>query len=195
MGDVDDRGVEVLVEALQLRAHLHAELGVEVRERLVHQECARIAHQRPPERHALLLAARKLARLAREKVLDVEHLRRRHDLLLDLRLWQLSHLQREGEVLVDGLVRIERVVLEDHGDVAILGIEIGDQLVADIDVAAAHRDQPGHEIERRRLAAARRADEGDELAILDGQGDVIDGIDIAVGLDHVLQDNLAITVL
>ena len=104
VGDVDDGGVEVLVEALQLRAHLHAELGVEVGERLVHQEGARVAHQRPAERHALLLAAGELARPPLEQVHDVEHLGGRHDLLVDLGLRQLPHLQREGEVLVDRLV-------------------------------------------------------------------------------------------
>ena len=74
VGDVDDGGVEVVVEALDLRAHLHAELGVEVGERLVHQEDRRVAHQRAAEGDALLLAAGELAGLALEQVGDVEDL-------------------------------------------------------------------------------------------------------------------------
>ena len=61
VGDVDHGGVELLVEALQLGAHLHAQLGVEVGERLVHQEGLRIAHQRAAERDPLLLPAGELA--------------------------------------------------------------------------------------------------------------------------------------
>ena len=133
---VDDGRVEVLVEALDLGAHLHAQLGVEVGERLVHEEDRRIAHQRAAERDALLLAARELARLALEQVGDVEHARGLLDLLVDLLVGQLPHLQREGEVLVDRLLRIERVVLEHHGDVPVLGIEVVDHAVADDDVAA-----------------------------------------------------------
>ena len=189
--DVDDGRVEVVVEALDLGAHLHAQLGVEIGERLVHQEDARVAHQRPAERDALLLAARQLARLALEQVRDVEHLGAPPCTFLSISsLRQLPHLQREGEVLEDRLLRIERVVLEHHRDVPVLGIEVVDHAVADEDVAARHRDQPGDEVERRRLAAARRADQRHELAVLDGERDVVHGIDRPVVLDDVVEDDL-----
>ena len=57
------------------------------------------------------------------------------------------------------------------------GIEVVDQAVADVDLARGELDQPGDEVERRRLAAARRPDERHELAVLDGQRDVVDGHD------------------
>ena len=62
--DVDGGLVEPLVEFLDLRPHLDAELGVEVGERLVEEEQHRIAHQRAAHGDALPLAAGKLARLA-----------------------------------------------------------------------------------------------------------------------------------
>jgi hypothetical protein len=46
--------------ALDLGAHLHAQLGVEVRERLVEQEHLRLAHDRAAHRDALALAAGEL---------------------------------------------------------------------------------------------------------------------------------------
>ena len=46
-----------LLDALELDLHLLAELLVERPERLVEQEHARVHHQRPRERDALLLAA------------------------------------------------------------------------------------------------------------------------------------------
>ena len=71
---IDDRRLQVLVEALDLRPHLHAQLGVEVGERLVHQEYRGVAHEGAAQSHALLLAAGKFARLALEQVRHVEHL-------------------------------------------------------------------------------------------------------------------------
>ena len=56
------------MELRQGGAHADAELGIEVRERLVHQERLRLAHDRATHRDALPLAARELHRLA------VEHL-------------------------------------------------------------------------------------------------------------------------
>ena len=166
MGHVDDRRVEILVEPLDLGSHLHAQLGIEVGQRLVHQEDGGIADQRAAERDALLLAARQLPGLALEKVGDVEHARCVAHLLVDLGRRHPAHLQREGEVLVDRLVGVERVVLEHHRDVPVLGIEVVDDAVADHDVAAGDRNEPGDEVEGRRLAAARRSDEGDELAVI-----------------------------
>ncbi len=63
--DVHHRAPDPLVQQLQLGSHLHAQLGVEVRERLVEQEDVRLADERPGERDALPLASRELARPAR----------------------------------------------------------------------------------------------------------------------------------
>jgi len=60
----DRRDAEPLVQADQLGAHLHAELCVEIRKRLVHQERDRAAHERPADRNALPLPARECTRLA-----------------------------------------------------------------------------------------------------------------------------------
>ena len=72
---VDHRGAELLLQPRHLGAHLDAQLGVEVRERLVHQERRRVAHDRAAHGHALALAARELRRLAVEVGLEVEDAR------------------------------------------------------------------------------------------------------------------------
>ena len=72
VGDVDGRRAEALVEARDLGAGLHAQLGVEVAERLVHEEDGRLAHDRAAERDALALAAGERLRLAVEEVLEAE---------------------------------------------------------------------------------------------------------------------------
>jgi hypothetical protein len=62
MGDVDDGGTGVLVQRLDFGTHLDAQFGIEIGERLVEQEDARLAHQRPAHGDALALAAGQLAR-------------------------------------------------------------------------------------------------------------------------------------
>ena len=60
--DVDRGRLQPLVQFLDLGAHRHAQLGVEVGERLVEQEHLRVAHDRAAHRDALALAAGELAR-------------------------------------------------------------------------------------------------------------------------------------
>ena len=64
--DVDRRDAEPAVQLRELPAHLHAQLRVEVRKRLVHEEDLRVPDDRAPHRNALALPARELARLARQ---------------------------------------------------------------------------------------------------------------------------------
>jgi hypothetical protein len=61
--DVDHRRAQVALHPRDLRAHLDAQLGVEVGERLVHEEGLRLANNRPAHGHPLALAAGELARL------------------------------------------------------------------------------------------------------------------------------------
>jgi hypothetical protein len=57
MSHVDDRRLEAAVKLDELGAGLDAQLGVEIRERLVHEEDLRLAYDGAAKRHALALAA------------------------------------------------------------------------------------------------------------------------------------------
>ena len=70
--DVDGGRLQPLVQRLDLGAHRHAQLGVEVGQRLVEQEHLGVAHDRAAHRHALALAAGQLARKAVEQRVEVE---------------------------------------------------------------------------------------------------------------------------
>ena len=98
-----------------------------------------------------------------------------------------AQFQGEGHVVVDAHVRIERVGLEHHGDVAVFGRHIVDGAVADVDGAFADVFQAGQHAQAGGLAAARRADEDQEFLVGNLQVQVADGRDIAVSLDHVLK--------
>ena len=73
VGDVEGGGADLALQGLDLQAHLHAELGVEVGERLVEQEGGGAADQRPAHGDALALAAGELARAAGEVGGELEH--------------------------------------------------------------------------------------------------------------------------
>ena len=90
---------EVALQAGDLGAHLHAQLGVEVRQRLVHEERRRLTHDRPTHRHPLALATRQLAGLAVEVLLELEDVRRLLHTPLDLVLGHPGQLQGEPDVV------------------------------------------------------------------------------------------------
>ncbi|MBF8290436.1 MAG: putative phenol hydroxylase [Chloroflexi bacterium] len=93
----------------------------------------------------------------------------------------------EGEVVADRHVRVERVALEDHRDVAILGGHVVDHTVTDPEGALGDVFQSGDHPEAGGLAAARRADQDHELAVLDLERQVADRGDLAVTLGDVVE--------
>jgi hypothetical protein len=187
VGDVDGRGLEVALELGDLGPHLHPQLGVEVRQRLVHEEHGGIPHDRPPHRHPLALAAGQLRRPAVHPVLELQGAGRLADPLLDLGLGQLGQLEREADVLLDGHVGVERVVLEHHRDVPLLGRQVVDDPVADAQLAGRDALEPGDHAQGGRLAAPRRAHQHEELAVLDHEVQVRDADDpVGVHLRQLL---------
>jgi autonomous glycyl radical cofactor GrcA len=151
------------VQSREVRAHLDPQLGVEVGQRLVHQERRRLAHDRAAQRHALALATAQRARAPREQVLDPEPPGDRADAVAAR--GNPLHLQREPHVVLDAHVRIERVGLEDHRDVAVLRRDVVDDAVGDPDLPGRRLFQPRDHPQRRRLAGAGRADQDGELTV------------------------------
>ena len=118
--DVDRRHAEAGLERGDVGAHLHAELRVEVGQRLVHEEHRRLADDRSAHRDPLPLAAGELAGLALEVGLEAEELGDLEHPFRALLLLDARDAEREADVRLDGQVRVERVVLEDHRHVALL---------------------------------------------------------------------------
>ena len=164
VGDVDRRLVEPLIELLDLGAHLDPQLGVEIGKRLVEQEQRGIAHQRSSHGHALALAAGKLGGLAAKQAFDLQkrgHPGEGYRLRL---LWYAAALHAKGNVGADRHRWIERVGLEHHGDIAILGRHAIDDALANPDLAGADAFKAGDHGEQSRLSAARRSDQHHEFS-------------------------------
>ena len=120
---------------LDLDPHLHPELGIEIRQRFVEQKHFRVTDDGAAHRHPLALATRQLLGLAVDQIGNVEHAGGFSDPALDLRLGIMLQPQTERHVFRDRHMRVERVVLEHHGDVAVLRWNIVDDVAADRDVA------------------------------------------------------------
>ena len=143
--------VEPCLERRDVGAHLDAQLRVEVRQRLVHQEHARLADDRAAHRDPLPLAAGQLPRLALEVVDKTEHRRHLPHAAFARLLRHARDSQWERDVRRHGEVWVQRVVLEDHRDVAILRRDVGDVTVADEDRSGVGLLEPGEHAQRRRL--------------------------------------------
>ena len=74
VGDVDGGDAEATLQRGDLRTGLHAELGVEVRQRLVHEEHLGLTHDGAAHGDALTLTTGEGLRLAVEVGLEVEEL-------------------------------------------------------------------------------------------------------------------------
>ena len=143
VGDVDRGRAQHALQADDLAAHLDAQLGVQVAQRLVHQEDARVADDGAAQRHALPLAAGELARPAVQQALDVQHRRDFMHALVDFRLGHAAPPERVTDVAADFVVRVKGVILEHHGDVAMPRRHVVHQFVVDANLARRDRLQPG----------------------------------------------------
>src|SRR5271169_1522618 len=88
-------------------------------------------------------------------------------------------------------MRIERVVLEHHGDVAFHGFEIVDATLADADLAGGDGLEAGDHAQQGGFAASGGSDEDAKSAVGYVEGHTLHRLETA-GIDflHVAQDDL-----
>ena len=173
--DVDEGDPDLALDALQLDLELAPQLRVERAERLVEQQHRRREHERTRERDALLLPAGELVRPAlserpRRTSSSASATRPRRSAFGDV-----LEAKAEADVLLDGEVGEERVALEDGVDGPLVRRRLGDVRVADDDAPRVGALEAGDHAQRRRLAAAGRAEQREELAAADLERDVVDG--------------------
>src|SRR3989442_5927248 len=94
----------------------------------------------------------------------------------------MLHAQAVSDVVGDGHVWEERVVLEDRVDGLLVGRAVRDVGSAELDATFIGPLEAGDESERRRLAGAGRAEQSEELAARNLEIDPVDRDDVAVRL-------------
>src|SRR5690606_9429115 len=128
------------------------------------------------DRDALALAAGKLLGLSLQQRLEPEDARGIGDLLVDLLLVDAGQVQREGHVLAYRHVRIQRIGLEHHGQVALGRADLSDVTAVQLDMATADFLQAGDQAQQGGLAATGGADENHEFAVADLKVDALDDL-------------------
>ena len=164
VGHVDRGDPDLALQALELDLHVVAQLLVERAERLVEQQDGGAGDEGSRQRHALLLAARELAGIARAVARKLDEGEGLGHPPGDLRLVHALHAQAEADVLDDGAVREEGVVLEHHPDAPPVRGHPGDAAAVDRHVAGVRRHEAGHRAQRGGLAAPGWPEEREELA-------------------------------
>ena len=176
---------------LDLVAHFFAQAGIEIAERLVHQQHFRFDGEGAGQGDALLLAAAQERRGPVGEAAELDQLQRVQHALFDVGAGQLvrSIDQREGDIVVNRHMRPDGVGLEDHADAAPFGsdeeIAFGgtDQDIADGDLAAVGPLQTGDAAQERGLARAAEPEQDEELLVADIDADAVNGMHrIAAGL-------------
>ena len=170
MGHIDHRDAELFLYLLDLKAHGLPELGVEVTQRLVEKQEGGLRHQSPCQGHALLLSAGELVREALGVLAQVHNGEHPFHRAFDLRLRRVPDGQRVGHVVEHVHVRPHGVALEHHAHAALFrrheGLPAGDELPVDIDFAARRLFKARDHAQHGGLAAAGRAEQRDEFAVL-----------------------------
>ena len=173
----DEHGgdADATLDSSELRAHIDAQLSVEVRQRLVQQQDARLEHERACERDALLLPTRELRRVTLAQSRQAHQLQRRFHTPPHLVARPTPHLQPKGDVVEHGHVRPQRVALKNHGRGPALRRLAQHTCAVDSHVSAVGLQKSTDNPQCRRLAAPRRAQQAHQLAVADLEREVPHG--------------------
>ncbi len=144
-------------------------LEVEGAERLVEQQNTRLAHQCPRNGNTLLLTAGKTGHIAVFKAAQTNQLEHFCGFALDVCVVQLFDVQTECNILRNIQVREQRITLEYGIDLALIRRNIVQALAVEEYIAGIRLLKAADDAQRGRFAAAGRAEQGHELAALDGQ--------------------------
>jgi hypothetical protein len=174
VGDVEKGDADLFLQRLQLDLERPAELGVQRAERLVQQQHGRLEHEGAGQRDPLLLAAGQLAWTPLGERRHMNQLEGLVHAAPQIRLIHPPVPQPERHVVGHGQEREQRVTLEHGVDVAPVRRNVGHVDPVEQDLARGRLLEAGDQAQGSGLAAARRAEEGEELTAGHGQVDVVD---------------------
>src|SRR5438270_3736956 len=161
VGDEHDGDAQVLPDTPELQLHELARLGVQRRERLVHEQNLGLERQRPCQPDALLHAARQLVGIAILEVFEADQAQVFAGAVHPLCPGDGLDLQREDDVVEHRAPGQQAEGLKDEGGVR---ARRSATLTVDDHLPAVWLQQAIHQTQQRRLAAAGLADQTPELA-------------------------------
>ena len=179
MGDKDGGDAGLLLDPADLLPGLEPQTGVQIGKGLVQQQDTGHLHQRPGDGHPLLLTAGKLAGLPIQKAVDLYQgggffRLFQHDLPGQL-FGALQVFQGEQDVLQHGQMGVQGVILKYQSHAPVFRGQVGHIVVTEKDPAGGGLLQAADHVQGGALAAARGAQQADELSVGDLKGKVVDG--------------------
>ena len=189
MGDENRRQALLFLKSLDLSSQLNLVVTVEVAERFVEEDEFRVPDEGPAKSHPLLSTTAETPDVILPDVRHAEEPQRVINLRFNLGPRSVSNLERKGDVLGDGQVGIQRIILEDHGDVALARSEAAYRMLIKIDLSLRRLLDACDHFQRRALATPRGTEKGHQLAVLTQEVQILYGFDRAIVLVNVLETN------
>ncbi|KAG0935976.1 hypothetical protein G6F31_015829 [Rhizopus arrhizus] len=180
-------GADRALDAAQFQLHFLAQLGIQIGQRFVQQQHAGPDDQRARQRHALLLPTGHARRMAVRQMRQAHQLQRVSHARLAFIFLHPLHLQADRHGLGGGHEREQRVVLEHQAQAALVRRHAADVAAIQHDAAAGGFDKTRDHLQGGRLAAARRPQQGNELAPVHRQAQRFDGGRVAVAFGEAVQ--------
>ena len=153
----------------QFHTHLSSQLGIQVGQRLIHEESFRLTDNGASDGHALLLSSGKGSRLSVQEMFDLQGLGYFVYSFVNFFLWNFPDLQSISQVPVYGHVGIQSIVLKYHRQPPVLWFIIVAKVSIDPQFSVADILQSCDHAQRGGLAAAGGANKDDEFLVLDIQ--------------------------
>src|SRR5690606_26686920 len=172
--DQNRRDLELALHLTNRAAQLFADLRIERAERLVEQQHLRLVRERSCNRHALLLSAGELGRQAVVHAFERDEAQQLFAPFDALGGLQATHPQRKFNVLADAHVFEEGVVLKHEPDAAMARGHVSDVAPVQSDAPVIDAAQTRDRTQQRRLAAAARPEQHEELAFRHFERNVVD---------------------
>ena len=176
MGDEQGGGVEASLNGADLVTQMAANAGVECSQRFIKQQGLGVDGQRPRQRHALLLAAGKLADAPGGVFGETDGFQHLTGETQAFVFRHLAQLEAIGHVVNHVEVRKEGVLLEDHADIALMHRLAAKVFPVEQDGAAVVGLQPGNELQECRFAGAAGADDRHQLAGFDAERNLLETV-------------------
>ncbi len=166
-----NRGRAALAGEVKERfAQLRRRHFVEMAEGLVGEQDLRLHRKRARDRHALAHAAGQFVRIGIGELTETEPVQPGQAALALFVLRQADKLEWKPRIVERRAPGQQPVLLEDSRDAPAEGVKIGVRaFVADVNGAFGGGLQPDHQVEKRRLAAARLPDDRNDFARRNGE--------------------------
>ena len=108
-------------------------------------------------------------------------------LLEGLAFGHALQLERHGDIALQAQPGVQRMLLEHQGTSR---ARLGDRLAIGKHAASAGLLQPRHQVQQGRLAAARRPDQGDQLALGELAAEPLDDFELPEALVYIFKPEL-----